>query len=259
MEKSNPVIVIMAEPSESTRIVYHFLKQKFDIKHVVLERPVSKLKFIRKRIARFGYVKTFGQILFRMIAVPALYSLSRRRIGQIKSSCNLIDERIEGAELTIVDSVNSEENISILKHISPDIVVVNGTRIVSEKVLKAVNARFINIHAGITPLYRGVHGAYWALAQGDPSNCGVTVHFVEEGIDTGKILKQAIIQPTRQDNFVTYPLLQLAKGVQLLAEAIEDLINGKLQIKPCPIGESRLWAHPTLGEYVGNLLFRGIK
>lgn len=259
MEKSNPSIIIMAEPSQSTRIVYHFLKQKFDIKYVILERPVPKLKFIRKRIARFGYVKVFGQIIFRVIVVPALYFLSRRRISQIKSLYNLNEERIEEAKSIVVGSVNSERAIATLKEINPDIIIVNGTRIISEKVLKTVNARFINIHAGITPLYRGVHGAYWALAEGDHSNCGVTVHFVEKGIDTGRILKQAIIQPSRQDNFVTYPLLQLAKGIQLLEEAIEDLINDKLQIKPYPTGESRLWAHPTLGEYVGNLLFKGVK
>src|SRR5438093_9923670 len=46
-------------------------------------------------------------------------------------------------------------------------VVVNGTRIISEAVLTASDAVFINMHAGITPKYRGVHGGYWALYNGD--------------------------------------------------------------------------------------------
>ena len=66
--------------------------------------------------------------------------------------------------------------------------------------------------AGITPLYRGVHGAYWALAEGRRDLCGVTVHRVDAGIDTGEVLAQVLIDPTPQDNFVTYPWLQVAEG-----------------------------------------------
>ena len=41
------------------------------------------------------------------------------------------------------------------------------------------------MHAGITPQYRGVHGGYWAVVNNDPEHCGVTIHFVDKGIDTG--------------------------------------------------------------------------
>ena len=51
--------------------------------------------------------------------------------------------------------------------------------------LEAVPAVFLNTLAGITPSYRGVHGAYWALVQRQPDACGVTVHLVDAGIDTG--------------------------------------------------------------------------
>jgi folate-dependent phosphoribosylglycinamide formyltransferase PurN len=72
-----------------------------------------------------------------------------------------------------------------LKAINPDLVIVNGTRIISKKVLSSINSKFVNIHVGITPKYRGVHGTYWALVNNDVENSGVTVHFVDEGIDTG--------------------------------------------------------------------------
>src|SRR5690606_24425483 len=94
-----------------------------------------------------------------------------------------------------VPSVNATQCIDLVQKIEPDIVVVNGTRIISKKVLDAVPVSFINTHVGITPKYRGVHGAYWALACGDTDNCGVTVHLVDKGIDTGGILKQAVIAP----------------------------------------------------------------
>jgi len=70
----------------------------------------------------------------------------------------------------------------------PDVVVVNGTRIIAEKVLHSVPATFLNTHSGITPLYRGAHGGYWALVKKDRANCGVTIHVVDAGIDTGGIV-----------------------------------------------------------------------
>ena len=44
----------------------------------------------------------------------------------------------------------------------------------------------INMHAGITLRYRGVHGGYWALAEQHPEWVGTTVHLVDPGIDTGR-------------------------------------------------------------------------
>ncbi|RZK35168.1 MAG: formyl transferase, partial [Hymenobacter sp.] len=151
--------------------------------------------------------------------------------------------------LSAVPSVNSPECIALLQELQPDVVVVNGTRIIGKKVLASVPCPFLNTHAGITPLYRGVHGGYWALANNDPSHCGVSVHLVDTGIDTGGILYQALIAPTAEDNFTTYPLLQLAAGLPLLARGVRDALAGTLRRRPAPVGESRLWSHPTLSEY----------
>ncbi len=109
------------------------------------------------------------------------------------------------------------------------------------------------MHVGITPKYRGVHGGYWALVNNDTSNCGVTIHLVDPGIDTGSVIYQQQIAVTGKDNFVTYPLLQLSAGLPLLMTAIDDILQGRLTVKQ-GTGESRLWSHPTFGQYVYNRL-----
>ena len=153
------------------------------------------------------------------------------------------------SRLTRVPSVNSPECIAELRRLAPDVVVVNGTRIIAKKVLQAITCPFLNTHAGITPLYRGVHGGYWALANNDPAHCGVSVHLVDAGIDTGGIVHQALIHPTAEDNFTTYPLLQLAAGLPLLVQAVREALAGTLHVQPPPAGASRLWSHPTLAQY----------
>jgi methionyl-tRNA formyltransferase len=148
-----------------------------------------------------------------------------------------------------VSSINSEKCIEALKSIRPDLVLVNGTRIISGKVLNCVNAKFIYIHAGITPRYRGVHGAYWAVVNKDKENCGVSTHFVDEGIDTGNIIYQSIIEVTEKDNFVTYPYLQLAYGINDLRKAIGDYFSGNITVIDSKL-ESSLRTHPTLFQYI---------
>lgn len=69
----------------------------------------------------------------------------------------------------------------LMRMISPDIVVVNGTRIINEETINCLHVPMINMHMGITPRYRGVHGTYWALTQGDKEHCGVTIHVIDKG------------------------------------------------------------------------------
>ncbi len=105
-------------------------------------------------------------------------------------------------------------------------VLVVGTRIISRKVLAAVEAPFINYHDGITPKYRGIHGGYWASARNDLANFGATVHLVDPGIDTGDVLYQVRLRPSGEDNYATFSYLQLAAALPLLVRAAEDAIAG---------------------------------
>ena len=158
-----------------------------------------------------------------------------------------------------VPLVNDTRTVTLLKELAPRVVVVNGTRILEEKVLNATSAVFLNTHVGITPLYRGVHGGYWALVAGDLDHCGVTVHKIDRGIDTGAIVAQALIKPASMDNFSTYPLLQIANAIPLLKQAVRDALNGTLETLPAPMGQSQLWSHPTAYQYLKNRIVLGIR
>jgi methionyl-tRNA formyltransferase len=157
-----------------------------------------------------------------------------------------------------VTSVNDDRCLDLLRALKPGLVIVNGTRIISERILNGVSCQFINMHAGITPKYRGVHGAYWALAKGDRANCGVTIHFVDPGIDTGLVIAQQSIPVGPEDNFVTYPLLQVATGIPLMKKAVDNILSKKI-IPILAAQESHLWTHPTLGQYLYYRLKQGIK
>ena len=255
---SDRKVVVLAGPGESTDILFHYLDQAFGVHHLIVETPVGQRQLLSRRVEKLGWGVVLGQVLFKLGIASWLGRASSVRQQAIRAAHGLSAGPPPAERLTRVPSVNSPECIALLQALQPDVVVVNGTRIISKKVLAAVPCPFLNTHAGITPLYRGVHGGYWALANGDPAHCGVSVHVVDAGIDTGSILAQAIIKPTPADNFATYPLLQLAAGLPLLAQAVAAALTGELRTRPAPEGPSRLWSHPTLGQYLRARL-RGVR
>jgi folate-dependent phosphoribosylglycinamide formyltransferase PurN len=252
-------IVILAGPGESTNILFHALDAEFGVHRIIVETPVSQQQLLKRRVEKLGYATVAGQILFKLLIAGPLSRFSRSRLQAIKKQAKLNDQPLPESRVIRVPSVNSPECIAQLQQLQPDVVVVNGTRIIAKKVLTSVPCKFVNTHAGITPLYRGVHGGYWALANNDPQHCGVSVHLVDPGIDTGAIIAQALIQPTAADNFVTYPLLQLAAGLPLLKRTVRDALYGDIQLQPAPEGISKLWSHPTLAEYLRNLRRTGTR
>lgn len=252
-------IVVLAGPGESTNILFHALDKEFGVYRMIVETPVSQKQLLKRRMEKLGWRTVAGQILFKLAVAGPLQGKSQPRLQEIKQQESLNDSAVPEDRILRVPSVNSPECIAALQEWQPDVIVVNGTRIISKKVLTCVPCQFINTHAGITPLYRGVHGGYWALANNDPEHCGVSVHLVDPGIDTGAIIAQALIRPTPADNFVTYPLLQLAAGLPLLKQAVRDALNHAIELRPAPEGQSRLWSHPTLAEYLANKKRAGVK
>jgi folate-dependent phosphoribosylglycinamide formyltransferase PurN len=252
-------IVMLAGPGESTRIVFHALQSRVPIRKVVIEQPVSRRRLLQRRARKLGWRAAGGQLVFSGLVVPILRRASRHRAAELKRRFHFRDDPIPEALVVSVPSANSDETVRLLQELAPRAILINGTRLIERRVLEQVPATFINMHAGITPRYRGVHGAYWALAQADLQHCGVTVHLVDTGIDTGAVIHQATIVPEPEDTFVTYPYLQLNAGIPLLERALNDALAGRLSAQPAAPAPSRLWSHPTAWGYLANWVLRGVR
>ena len=253
-------IVVLATDCESTRIVANALQRAFGCVTLVLEQPVSRALLLRRRMQRLGVVSALGQAMFVATVPPVLRRRSRARIEQICRSAQLDAAPFDGRTHRIA-SVNSDEARALHRELDPAVVVVNGTRIISRATLECITAPFINTHYGITPRYRGVHGGYWALAEGQTGLVGSTVHLVDAGIDSGPVLAQALFLPTSEDNFATYPYLHLAAALPALRDAVRGALSGALQpaVDVVASGASQLWHHPTLWNYAWKRVSAGVK
>jgi len=248
-------VLFLTRGNDLGRIAARRLAAAFPDLKIIVEQPVARSTLLRGRVKRLGALHVAGQMAFMALA-RALHYGSRSRIDEILDRHRLEPRWPEFCERIDVPSVNSPECIAAIERIKPRVVLLLGTRIIDRNTLAAIKVPLINYHAGITPKYRGIHGGYWAKAEGDLDNFGVTVHMVDPGIDTGAILYQARLAPTDDDNYATFPYLQLAAVLPLIEQAARDAINGKLAPQAVDL-PSQLWSHPTLWSYLKGGLRRG--
>ncbi len=85
------------------------------------------------------------------------------------------------------------ELVATIGQWQPDLVVCAGfMRILPANAVRALSPNLINIHPALLPLFPGAHAVDEALAAG-VTHTGVTVHIVDEGVDTGPIITQTVV------------------------------------------------------------------
>jgi folate-dependent phosphoribosylglycinamide formyltransferase PurN len=87
-----------------------------------------------------------------------------------------------------VADINSEEVISFISSIKPDLIVFTGGGLVSQKVIEKAGLGVLNCHIGVLPEFRGMDVVEWPVLVGKPEEVGFTVHLMDKGVDTGDIL-----------------------------------------------------------------------
>jgi folate-dependent phosphoribosylglycinamide formyltransferase PurN len=252
---SSTDVVFLTTGNDLGRIAARRFAATFPDLKIIVEHPLPRSVLIRRRIKRLGLIQVAGQIAFIPLA-RLLRLASRRRISTILQQNGLEPRWPEGRERIEVPSVNSPECLAQIARLNPRVILLLGTRIIDRNALAAIKAPLINYHAGITPKYRGIHGGYWAKAEGDLANFGVTVHLVDPGIDTGAVLLQSRLSPRPDDNYATFPYVQIAAVLPLMERAARDALAGRITPQPVDL-PSRLWSHPTLWGYLAAGLRRG--
>lgn len=112
--------------------------------------------------------------------------------------------------------------------------------------LRVPRLGFLNLHPSLLPAYRGPTPVFWQLRDG--ASTGVTVHYLDEGLDTGDIAMQAAVPlPDGVSEAAAERSLMLA-GLDLLREVLADLAGGVAQRRPQLPGGS-YFGFPNVGDF----------
>lgn len=74
--------------------------------------------------------------------------------------------------------------------LAPDLLCAYGCSLVKDPLLSAMKGRFLNVHLGLSPYYRGTGTNFWPLVNGEPEFVGATFMHIDAGVDTGHIIHQ---------------------------------------------------------------------
>jgi phosphoribosylglycinamide formyltransferase 1 len=103
-------------------------------------------------------------------------------------------------------------------------------RILSGHFIREFPGRILNIHPSLLPAFPGLDAQHQALAHGVKFS-GCTVHFVDEGLDSGPIVKQAVVPVLDGDTAETLARRILQEEHRIYAEAIAVVLSGKYRIE----------------------------
>ncbi len=121
------------------------------------------------------------------------------------------------------------EVVDILRAYRPDYVVLAGyMRVLSPAFVRAFAGRIINIHPADTHQHQGLHAYEWAY-DNHLSETKITVHLVDEGLDTGPILAQRVVNLIGADTLAEVQRRGLSVEHVLYAETLAGLISKNTQ------------------------------
>jgi methionyl-tRNA formyltransferase len=98
--------------------------------------------------------------------------------------------------------------------------------LLDSSVLDLVRIGFLNVHPSLLPYLRGKHTSFWAIVEELPF--GVTLHFLDSGVDTGPIIAQREIQTDWEDSGGTLASRAMSEGFDLFKEHYRNILEGKL-------------------------------
>lgn len=151
------------------------------------------------------------------------------------------------------ERLRNPEAVAVIREAKPDMIVVAAFgQILPKEILDMPKYGCINVHASLLPAYRGAAPIQWAVLDGQKES-GVTIMYMNEGLDTGDILlqKRVSLSPDETGGSL-YDTLSVM-GAELLTEAIPKIVDGTLTA--VPQGEMTTAYAKQLTKEMGRLDF----
>ena len=160
-----------------------------------------------------------------------------------------------------VDDFNSESCRVRLEALAPDLIVFTGGGLIRQQILEIPVLGVLNCHSGLLPRYRGMDTLEWALLEAGQKApiVGLTLHFMDSGVDTGPILRQHLENIRPGDTLEGIRKRLEPEMVRLISTGVRDLQQGTLQAvaQERSAGRQYFVIHPRLQERAVRRLARG--
>ena len=132
-----------------------------------------------------------------------------------------LDNNIE-----VFQPVRIRKDFDIIQELKPDLIVTCAFgQILPKELLEIPRLGSLNVHASILPKYRGAAPMQWAILNGD-ENTGVSLMYMDEGMDTGDVISTLECPITKDDDLGTVHDKLSLLGVEILKKELPNIIKG---------------------------------
>jgi folate-dependent phosphoribosylglycinamide formyltransferase PurN len=233
-----PKIIVLTNKGALTaqQVLYiGALHEKYGVDCIIQlgRKNSSKSRYQRywRELKKHGISKGFLVLANIPFVSPLFENIATKRSLLLEA---IIDRHVIDT-ISVIDGgiLNSDESVAILKEMKPDILFQCGAGIIKPKTFQVARLGMINLHHGIIPSIRGMVSVQWAIREQRPDWIGISLHMIDEGLDTGALIGQArcSIEATDDAASIYYKLDLL--GARLLTDGIAFL-SSDANPKPAP-------------------------
>jgi methionyl-tRNA formyltransferase len=126
-----------------------------------------------------------------------------------------------------VPHINHPRVVELAEVLQPDLICVFGTSLIRGPMLGRGRLGLVNLHGGLSPRYRGADCTFWALYNNEPEQVGCTLHFINEGIDTGNLIAHVCPEVHPGDEELPLFWRAVRDSAEVYAELLQRLAAGE--------------------------------
>ena len=235
------MLITQNEPFYLNNAIDYLLKilpEETEIVATVLLSPspfgkkLTKIQKVKRTFSIFGLSFTLYYSIKFIVS-----KLLKKSVKQ-----TLVDNHIPIIELK--SSINSKESLKEISSWNPDLLVsIAGNEIFKKEIINLSPMGCINLHSALLPQYRGLMPSFWVLKNKEEF-AGVSVFYVDEGIDSGPIIVQKKISTS---NLSLDKLIIKTKkiGMESIVESIQKIINNTVTLTDNNDQEASYFSFPT--------------
>lgn len=254
----------MDDPVQTKDFIKNIIKErKKDIVGVAV--PNGDRLTLSKGKSKYEYLLSLLLIMgfyhfIRSVFITVLHKLKKKanKLGLTKDPTILGYASDNNIPIHRIKTPNSKKFREELKALKPDIIINQSQSIIKKELLEIPKVGVLNRHNALLPKNRGRLTPFWVLYKQE-TETGVSIHFVEEGLDSGDIIVQKKYKVQKRDSFNSLVKKNYSIAYKAMLEAIDLLESGHKDFIPNNDNEATYNSTPTLKEAWKYRLKRGLR
>jgi folate-dependent phosphoribosylglycinamide formyltransferase PurN len=218
---------------------------------VAIREPGGRLRRrIAREIKRVGWWRFLDVAAFRahyrLFSARADRGWEARELNRLRTR---FPDRLDAPELE-VSSPNAAEAERFIRQQQPDLVIARCKTLLKEQVFSIPRLGTFVMHPGICPEYRNAHGCFWALANGDHDNVGMTLIRIDRGVDTGPVFGYFRVAADPNESHIVTQHRVVLDHLDAIRDTMLAIDAGTALALPTTGRPSATWGQPWLSAYL---------